>query len=142
MTEQAKRFSELYQKLNRDTVSEPLLGSVYHPAIEFSDPFHSIQGLEQLTRYFAELYLNVSHIHFEFGAIYENGDSSMHRWQMTFVHPRIAAGKPVTVRGCSELHWQDGLIIRHEDFFDAGAMLYQHLPLLGWLIRQVRRRMQ
>ena len=41
----------------------------------------------------------------------------------------------------SLLHWQDDKIIVHQDFFDGGAMLYEHLPVMGWAIRKLKERM-
>ena len=137
-----ERFQALYEQLNRDTVSQELLGRCYANQIEFTDPFHSVQGLPALTRYFTELYSNVQHIEFQFHHSLHENDFSLLRWTMTFRHPRIKGGQPVSVEGCSELHWNNGLIISHRDFFDAGAMLYEHLPVLGWAIRKLKERMQ
>ncbi len=135
-------FQQLYHKLNRSNVSDELLGTCYAPHVQFTDPFHQVRGLPNLTDYFAALYSNVEEIQFEFHHSLQQGQISNVRWTMTFRHPRINAGQPVSVEGCSELHWQDGFIIAQRDFFDAGAMLYEHLPLLGWAIRKLKERMQ
>jgi hypothetical protein len=45
----------------------------------------------------------------------------------------------VRLPGASHLRY-DRLITAHRDYFDAGAMLYERLPLLGPLVRAVRRR--
>jgi len=37
--------------------------------------------------------------------------------------------------------WQDNRVIRHHDLFDAGAMLYEHLPVMGWAIHKVKERL-
>lgn len=137
-----KRFQQLYQQLNRDTVSRELLGSCYAKNVRFQDPFHQVNGLSELAHYFTELYRNVESIGFEFHSCFEQDQQSLLRWTMTFRHPRINRGEPVAVEGCSELHWHNELIIAHRDFFDAGAMLYEHLPILGWAIRKLKERMQ
>jgi hypothetical protein len=31
-------------------------------------------------------------------------------------------------------------IIRQRDYYDAGQMIYEHLPLLGWVVRGIKRR--
>lgn len=33
-------------------------------------------------------------------------------------------------------------IFRQRDYYDAGEMLYEHLPLLGWAVRGVKRRVR
>ncbi len=35
--------------------------------------------------------------------------------------------------------WRDK-VYRHRDYFDAGAMLYEHLPVLGRVVSWLKRR--
>ena len=143
-------FQELYHKLNREQVNRDILASVYDEKIQFRDPFHQINGLESLTHYFINMYENVEHIEFEFGHSWlDSVDANTHtktsafiRWQMRYQHPRINSGKTVQVDGGSELIWHNDKIIQHQDFFDGGQMLYEHLPLMGWAIRKLKERMQ
>ncbi|UTW49019.1 nuclear transport factor 2 family protein [Bacterioplanoides sp. SCSIO 12839] len=145
-------FQELYHKLNRGQVSHDILASVYDEKIQFRDPFHQVNGLESLTHYFINMYENVEHIEFEFGHSWlDSVDANNHtntktsafiRWQMRYQHPRINSGKTVQVDGGSELIWHNDKIIQHQDFFDGGQMLYEHLPLMGWAIRKLKERMQ
>jgi hypothetical protein len=44
------------------------------------------------------------------------------------------------VRGVTLIRFTDR-IYYHEDFFDLGAMLYQHVPVLGSVIRYLNNRM-
>ena len=62
------------------------------------------------------------------------------RWVMSYRHPRLAGGKVIRVSGCSHLLWRDK-VYRHRDYFDAGALLYEHLPVLGRVIAWLKRRM-
>ncbi len=139
--DELKRFKSLYQQLNRETITPELISSCYADDIVFQDPFHQVHGVKKLTEYFVSMYSNVEHISFNFTNSLHADDRSMLRWTMKFSHPRIRNGEQVSVEGCSELQWQNGKIIRHQDFFDAGAMLYEHLPVLGWIIRKLKGRM-
>lgn len=136
-----ERFKLLYQQLNRDSITAELIRSCYADDVSFYDPFHQIRGVQALTEYFVSMYSNVEHISFNFTGSWHQDNSSMLRWTMKFSHPRISRGELIAVEGCSELHWQEGKIVRHQDFFDAGAMLYEHLPLLGWAIGKLKERM-
>ncbi|BBI47777.1 hypothetical protein HORIV_01980 [Vreelandella olivaria] len=70
------------------------------------------------------------------------GPASVRYLDMTFIHPRLAGGKPVEVEGCSALTFaDDGRVQRHRDYFDAGAMLYEQLPLMGSAIRWLKKRL-
>jgi len=60
---------------------------------------------------------------------------------MHYRHPSVGKGKEITLTGGTELVWQDNRVIRHHDLFDAGAMLYEHLPVMGWAIHKVKDRL-
>jgi hypothetical protein len=60
---------------------------------------------------------------------------------MTYRHPRLKQGEPILVQGCSHLLWTDDKVFQHRDFFDAGALLYEHLPVMGRMIRWLKGRL-
>jgi hypothetical protein len=49
--------------------------------------------------------------------------------------------QPVVVPGMTYLRFADRISYQR-DHFDAGALVYEHVPLLGWLIRLLKRRLQ
>lgn len=141
-------FFQLYQQLNADADIAQLLATTYHPDIDFSDPFHSIQGLTQLTQYFEHLYQDVEHIWFDFHPPLVGNQQEAAKqqwaveWLMTYRHPKLHRGQQdIQVNGVSLLRWQEGKIISHRDFFDGGAMLYEHIPLLGWGVKKIKERL-
>jgi len=137
-----ENFTSLYQSLTPGNVSRQQLAGVYSEKVEFSDPMHRIQGLNQLTDYFQGLYSNLKSIDFDFHRTMTRDGETIAHWTMTFSHPQLYRGnRTITVEGISLLTWENDLIIRHQDIFDAGALLYEHLPVLGWVIRKLKERM-
>lgn len=134
-----QEFFDFYQKLDKNCTKD--LHHFYAKKITFTDPFHRVQGLDALVAYFDKLYARVTAISFEFDEPQLMGERVWASWVMTYSHPRINGDKPVRVEGVSRLDWQDGKVMVHRDFFDAGQMLYEHLPLLGGVIRLLQRRM-
>jgi len=134
-------FRALYQALNRDTITAELIASVYDNDVVFEDCFHHISGLEELTNYFDNLYENVKSIRFEFHDDWLNDRSAMLNWTMTFVHPSLNSGREINVEGASKLIFHDGKIVHHKDYFDAGSLLYEHIPVLKSIIRYLKKRM-
>jgi hypothetical protein len=125
-----------------DKTSLNLLDSIYHPDVCFIDPAHPLEGLPVLKRYFTSLYDNVRSIRFAFDARMQSGNQAFVTWTMEISHPRLAKGQPVAVDGCSHLTFApDGRVIRHRDYFDLGAMIYEHLPLMGSLTRTIKKRL-
>ncbi|WP_338591997.1 nuclear transport factor 2 family protein [Shewanella khirikhana] len=127
----------LYQKLGANNLE--LLDEVYGAEVIFCDPMHRVEGIAALKAYFANLYQNLGSIDFEFHRVMDDGRHAMLVWTMTFTHPRLAAGKPISVEGVSQIDYSDKVDF-HRDYFDVGAMLYEHIPGLGALVRLVKRR--
>ena len=117
------------------------LGELYSDDVHFTDPLHDVHGLSDLHAYFAKLYANVSELSFDFRGFDQvrEGEGYL-RWVMSYRHPRLDGGRLITVDGCSHLLWRDK-VYRHRDYFDAGALLYEHLPVLGRVIAWLKRSM-
>jgi hypothetical protein len=131
----ARQFAEL------DSSNLHRLATLYSEDVVFTDPLHQIRGLHALQPYFAQLYANVSRLQFDFYGFDEVSPGSGYlRWTMSYSHPRLAKGRLIRVDGCSHLLWRDK-VYQHRDYFDAGAMLYEHLPLMGRVIAWLKRRL-
>lgn len=139
MSEQLiERVKTVYQQLNKDSIT--LVKEVYAPDIEFVDPFHQINGLPAFERYIAQMYENVQSIHFEYGSTFIQDKQAMLTWTMTFQHPRLNNGQAIVVPGSTFLGF-DEKIFYHRDYFDAGAMLYEQLPIMRFIIAKIRARL-
>lgn len=135
-----KDFLDLYRILNRENVDR--IGEIYTDDIHFIDPAHEIRGLDNLLNYFKHLYANVERIEFDFFDQISDSDSGYVRWTMRFSHPRLKGGADIVVPGSTHLKFSaDNKAHYHHDYFDLGTMLYQHLPILGSIIRTINRRL-
>ncbi|BCD84724.1 transcriptional regulator [Pseudomonas solani] len=134
-----QRFAEDFARLGRDNLD--LLATLYSEDAQFTDPLHHVEGLPAIRRYFAGLYENVNDLNFEFHGYDQAGEGQGYlRWTMTYRHPRLAGGRPIAVEGCSHLRWNER-VYYHRDYFDAGALLYEHVPLLGGVVRLLKGRL-
>lgn len=139
MSDFLRSFARQFTELNKDNLDR--LGTLYSDDIHFTDPLHDVQGLVQLHGYMREMYANVSELRFDFHGYDQIGEGEGYlRWVMSYRHPRLAGGQLIRVSGCSHLLWRDK-VYRHRDYFDAGALLYEHLPVLGRVIAWLKRRM-
>lgn len=134
-----ERIRTIFNAMGRDTLH--LVEELYAPHVVFIDPFHRIEGRQALRDYYARMYANVAAIRFDFSGETAGADDLVLYWTMTYRHPRLAGGKAISLEGCSRLVFgADGQVTMHRDFFDAGALLYEHIPLLGRGIRFIRER--
>ncbi|GGI69857.1 nuclear transport factor 2 family protein [Shewanella gelidii] len=139
MTQQtADTLIALYKTLNRHNLH--LLDTVYAKDICFIDPLHQIRGLDALMRYFEVLYHNVQSIEFVIHERLTQPHQVCLFWQMSYSHAKLNAGKPILVDGSSHLKLNDEYqICYHRDYFDVGQMLYEPIPVLGHVIRKIKR---
>lgn len=131
-------FLEMYVNLNANNLHT--LKDVYREDIRFVDPAHEILGLDNLTVYFANMYKNVKYINFSFTDQVVAGKSGYVRWEMTFRHGRLAGGRDICVDGVTYIEFdEEGKVYYHRDYFDLGAIIYEHIPLLGRLVTTLKR---
>jgi len=131
------QFKQLYQTFNANTLSQ--LPTFYTPSIVFKDPVHQIAGINSLTNYFASFCNPESQCQFEFVNEVISDDQAFFQWQMHYSHPKLQAGKPLKLNGGTLIKF-NSQITYHEDFYDMGAMIYQHIPLLGWAVKKINAR--
>lgn len=111
---------------------------VYDDTVVFKDPVHEITGLERLNAYFDASLANLSECRFNYLDEIVNEHSAYIKWDMTFHHPKISRA-PLTVRGVTHIRF-DEKIIWHEDVYDLGSMVYEHLPVIGRITRMIKRK--
>ncbi len=132
-------FKDLYNRLNRDNIND--IRQFYASDILFIDPFKKVKGLDNLEHYFSELYGNVKSINFDFSETISQGNNHAIIWQMHVSHEKINRGLPYSITGSTHLKTNSqNQIIYHRDYFDAGSMIYEKLPLIGLIIRWIKKK--
>ena len=69
-------------------------------------------------------------------------DFAFVRWVMILEHPKLAGGNEIKLDGVSELKIDNNLIVAQTDFYDMGAMFYEHIPVLKNLVRFVKNKIK
>jgi len=132
------RIVTLFETLTPADVAR--LGEYYTPGAKFKDPFNQVQGVTQVQRIFGHMFEALAEPRFVVHDILVEGDQCFLSWDFVFRFRRF--GKDLqTVRGSSHLQLAgDGRIELHRDYWDAAEELYEKLPLLGALMRWLRKR--
>ncbi|WP_066964892.1 nuclear transport factor 2 family protein [Microbulbifer sp. Q7] len=134
-----KRIKLLYSDFlaaDPDSIAE-----VYAENVVFSDPVHRIEGLASMQAYFAGVAQNLRECRFEFDQTLVDGSTVNLWWTMHYRHPRLSGGAPLQLRGASllSLDLETDRVLTHEDIYDLGAMVYEQVPVLGAVLRYVKR---
>jgi len=142
MSERQERIERVFNDLRVDNLS--ILDDFYHPDIAFHDPVGNLKGLKDMKSYYVGMYENVKDIRFDFSdhVIQENTFSSF--WDMTFQAEGLNSGEPITIQGISRIEFDPDtdLVIYHRDYFDMGSMVYEHIPVIGAMIRYIKGRFE
>jgi len=134
LLEQFKRF---YRDLQQAGVDD--IASVYSDNIVFRDPVHEIRSLTNLHAYLFHMYAGVKRCHFDYlDELIAEGKAYI-KWDMTLEHKKLG-DKKIVVRGVSQIEFGEKIHF-HEDFYDMGQLLYEHLPVLGSATRWLKQRL-
>lgn len=133
------RIVALYEALSPAQL--PRLAEIYTDDARFKDPFNEVQGLTAIRRIFEHMYETLDGPRFVIHERTLQGAHCFLTWDFVFTL-RSGQRETLTVRGASHLQLaEDGRIQVHRDYWDVAEELYEKLPLLGTLMRFLRRRL-
>ncbi|WP_345549474.1 nuclear transport factor 2 family protein [Microbulbifer aestuariivivens] len=135
-----EELQQYYSDFSAVAGDSSLLDSLYDEKVVFRDPVHQVEGLPALKRYFSDMSGGLTSCRFEFDRSVLSEGGACLPWQMHFSHRQLQGGRELSLRGCSLLHFNDR-VYYHEDFYDLGAMVYEQVPLLGSVVRGIKKRL-
>lgn len=117
------------------------LGDVYAANARFKDPFNDVQGVPAIQAIFTHMFDTLEQPRFVVTGRVVQGTQCFLTWDFLFAFQRFDKGVTQTVRGASHLVLDDaGRITLHRDYWDAAEELYEKLPVVGTLMRWLKRR--
>lgn len=118
----------------------PALTTVYSEDARFRDPFNDLRGAAAIRRLLEHMFERLDAPRFIVLEVAQQPDGAVLIWDF---HYRIRAWQPRRARcihGATHLRFApDGRVAEHRDYWDAAAEVYEQLPLLGALLRRVKR---
>jgi hypothetical protein len=129
------KLKQWYATLTIDTL--PDLYLFYAPGASFKDPFNEVSGIAAIEQIFLHMFKTTEHPTFTFIDTLQQGNQAFLSWHFNFG----LNGKEYEVKGGTHLYLDEaGLITMHRDYWDAAEELWQKLPILGTLVRWLRRK--
>lgn len=116
------------------------LAEFYSEQARFKDPFNEVQGLAAIRAVFVHMFRALQAPRFVVREVVSASDQCFMAWDFLFGLPRLGLTGQ-RIRGCTHFQFgADGRVTLHRDYWDAAEELYEKLPVVGALMRLLRRR--
>ena len=126
-----------FETINAGNIGQ--LAQVYTEDVFFKDPFNEVRGLPAVVQIFSHMFEQVDSPRFVVTSHVLQGDQAFLTWDFLFRMKRFSSAEQC-IRGATHLRFgPDGKANFHRDYWDAAEELYEKLPLLGSLMRGLKR---
>ncbi len=115
------------------------LGDIYGPGVEFHDPVHDASGLGELRDVLTHRFRKMNGVSIKVLDAHGDDHTGFLLWIVRYMHDESDR----VIQGTSHFKFaNDGRICEQRDHWDASFVLYGDNPVLGWLMRIIKRRTQ
>lgn len=133
------RLCAYFQTISPTSVSR--IGELYTADARFKDPFNEVRGVLAIEGVFHHMFESLHEPRFVVSRRIVDGTQCFLVWEFRFRFKRFDTTTEQVVHGGSHLVLTaDGLVSDHRDYWDAAEELYEKLPVVGSLMRWLKRR--
>lgn len=136
----AQAYRRFIETLSPETLSR--LDELAAPNLHYRDPLNETRGVARVKQVMARVFRDVDDPRYIITHAAVDDDTCFLRWKFT-CRPRLSGkGQPWIVDGVTEVRFDDeGRVVELIDHWDAGHYVYERLPLFGYLVRFLRKRL-
>jgi len=135
----AKQYADFFEALNVQD-SKKKYETFFDENSHFEDPFQKVQGLDAIYKVFEHMYTTLHNPRFIIEEIVSNDAVAYLRWNFIFKLSKNAEEESFI--GVSRVEFtSEGKVLRHVDYWDAAQNVYEKVPLLGFVLRIIKRRL-
>jgi len=136
MTEE--KISHFFETLHAGTTMEGFR-IIYDDKVTFKDPFNEVEGIASVYEIFAHMYHNLDNPRFVINEYMDKNNVAYVKWEFIFAFK--GEKKEHRFEGVSRLIVNDeDKVISHTDYWDAAEHMYEKMPIVGSLIRFIKRK--
>lgn len=131
-------FIRRFETLTPESVGR--IAELYSDDAYFKDPFNEVRGHAAIAGIFRHMFEQVHEPKFVVVSRIMQGDDAFIAWDFLF-RTKKENGAGQCIHGSSYLRFApDGRVSHHRDYWDAAEELYEKIPLLGSLMRYLKRK--
>ena len=136
-----QRIARLFSALSPADV--PHLVDHYCEDAEFVDPFNAVRGIASIEQIFQHMFERLDNPRFDVLTAFGDAGEAMLTWDFRFRFRNSWLQRRTDpdqrIHGATRLLFAtDGRVCLHRDYWDAAAEFYEHLPLIGPVMRRLR----
>jgi hypothetical protein len=133
-----QRVIDQFENLSPNSIDA--LVALYSKDAFFKDPFNEVKGHADIRHIFTHMFTQVNNPHFVIKNTLENGSQACLIWEFIF-QLKQSPNLDQVIRGCTWMTFNEELLIKeHRDYWDAAEELYEKIPVLGGLMRWLKKR--
>ncbi len=130
------RATHYFENLSLADVSR--MNQIYTEDAYFCDPFNEVRGIRPIAQIFEHMFAKVDEPRFKILTTIEQDYQAFLTWDFLLRFKGESVERKI--HGGSHLRFAtDGRIQYHRDYWDAAHELYEQLPLVGGLMRFLKR---
>lgn len=140
MTDDARvaRLRDYFETLTPAALAR--LSDVYADDARFKDPFNDVTGIDAIRAVYAGMFRQLERPRFVVTRSCTMGQEAFLLWNLYFCF-KARPDREQTIHGATHIQFEaHGRVSLHRDYWDAAEELYEKLPLLGPLMRWLKRR--
>ena len=131
------RVQQFFETMSLESLQQ--IVQVYAADARFKDPFNDVRGIAEIRRVFAQIATQVEVPSFGVTRAVCEGDDGVFDVGFGFQMKRWREDEQV-IHGASHVRFApDGRVAYHRDYWDPAEELYEKLPVLGILMRWLKR---
>ena len=134
-----ERLVVFFETLSPHSVAD--LALLYAPEARFKDPFNAVQGCDAIAAIFTHMFAALEAPRFVVIERISQGGQCFLSWEFRFRFKTYQRSTEQVILGASHIVFDaQGLVSLHRDYWDAAEELYEKLPVVGSVMRWLKRR--
>ncbi|MFP4281128.1 MAG: nuclear transport factor 2 family protein [Opitutales bacterium] len=135
-----ERFRRFFSDLTVDRVEEEC-ARVYARDAILHDTLVTHQGIDEILPYFRSTAERAAGVNVTIDRTVRDGSDYFIQWTMDITWKGFGKGRTTRSVGMSHLRFNAaGEVVLHHDFWDSTSGFFEHLPVIGGLLRWIKRR--
>jgi len=134
-----ERFKDYWSCHSLENVRDKIR-NVYAESAYFTDTLKEVNGIDAIEAYFLKSLKSLELCTFEFPDIAVSGSDYYIRWVGDMKYKNFKKGQVVRSHGMTHVRFDEkGKVVLHQDFWDSTSAVFEHVPLLGGVIKLLKR---